>query len=561
MQQILVEKGEYPDQAVLDSTGTFTGLDASIKFSRPRWPYCNRPWCPGNRVYTNKGYYVDATIPVPERTLVKTRSYTFSTRIRCWLYRLIPAGFYHKKLVKSLWSRFWSLIPRFSGYEGIGSFNVALSPSSKSLEYVKVDVLVVGGGLAGLAAAVEAANIGAEVLLVESRQIGGFLRLLSKYVVSDLNPSSLVSELVSKARNTKNIRVLENSKYVGLYDEGHVVVSQDKILVVSADGVVYATGSVAPPPLFENNDLPGIVSLEYGVSLIKEHGYKPGKIVVLGGGAWSLEVAAELSIILKDKGSKVSLLTTRKLTKKEESFASENDLEITTTEYVKKAIGTSRVNAVITDSKKIEANLVLSSVEEYPDANVIYSVGGIPSYCEKRGVIVPRTTKFLEVTSGVFAAGGAVGETSIEATLLSGKLAGAAAAWRSGFPVADRVKSLYKEYEGVANVGISCEDSTATCREPRVWLSKTIEGMQFIDLDEDVLLIDIIEAWEKGYKSMESIKRITGLGTGPEQGRFSAHTATLILSKIKGEPVASIGLFKARPPHYLPAFSELVTEV
>ncbi|MCE4617796.1 MAG: hypothetical protein F7C32_04355 [Desulfurococcales archaeon] len=73
----------------------------------------------------------------------------------------------------------------------------------------------------------------------------------------------------------------------------------------------------------------------------------------------------------------------------------------------------------------------------------------------------------------------------------------------------------------------------------------------------DVTLEDVVKTYESGYASMEKLKRYTALGTGAEQGRFSAQISSIMLSHLKKIPLNRLGLFRSRPPHEMPTFGEL----
>ncbi|MEB3779299.1 MAG: FAD-dependent oxidoreductase [Desulfurococcales archaeon] len=524
------------DIAVLKERG-FIGLEKGLRTGRPRFPYCSRPWCPGNRAYLcDLGYYTDASSNGPS----KVRIYTSTVRsiFASRFYDMISAGFQHSPLVRRLWPVMWKPIAKLSGYEELSASS---SFKLNKLDVVEVDVLVVGGGLAGIEASLTAARMGASVLLVEYRRLGGFMRLLD---------SGLVDERVRLIRESRGVRVLEGYKYIGVFSEGHIVAGNGSVILVKPKSVVYATGSISPPPLALNNDLPGLVSLDYGLELLSE-GYRPKRAVILGGSYWSVRVAK----VIADSGVTVSFIPVDGISKEAEELLSGSGIGVEEGRVLGFK-GMERVNGVILDDGRvIKGDIVLSGVEEYPDANVVYAIGASSNYCNGRGIIVPQVNKFLEVKPNVFIAGSIIGDQSLDETLTGASLAGVAAASRSGHGDISDVESVAEEYWKLKTYECQGGEVASTVR---VWLSGSIEGLQFVDVEAEVTITDLVRAWESGYRSMEKIKRVTGLGTGLEQGRFSAHTAALLLSRIYGASVSDIGLFKSRPPHMLPSFGDLI---
>ncbi|WP_153801370.1 FAD-dependent oxidoreductase [Hyperthermus butylicus] len=459
---------------------------------------------------------------------------------------LSPAGL-HGKLRAKMYSVVVAAAGRLAGYEPLPSVEAPCSTASRSIVDVSDRVLVIGAGVAGLAAAAKSAEYGVKVVLAEATSVlGGFVRLLGG------EASEAARRLVKAVERSGRVKILTGASYIGLYDEGHAVVASDSILLARRGiPVVYAAGSEAPPPLAIGNDLPGVVSASYLLELV-EAGYRPRSIAVIGAGPWAMEVAEALA----EKVEKVYVVARR------EQLVRDAPGRVEVVEAGEVVFqGRGRLDEVPVDGRHLRVEAAASAVSEYPNALAAYAAGYRATYCSSVGTIVPEPVRpepgWLEDRSWLIPAGSAAGDYELEAALAGGELAGAIAAWRLGRASEEDVKAAYQAYRRVSRIAGCSPDSTDVATRPPVLLSSSVKGLQFVDLDEDIVLGDVIEAWERGYHGMELLKRATGLGTGLEQGRFSAVTAALILSHLYRVPVNSIGVFRARPPLSLPQVSLL----
>ncbi len=539
---VRVARRERPDLAVLSHYGAPIGLELSLRHRRPRWPYCSRPWCPNNSAYIeDPGVYVAATKPSPMggRVRVYPRGPLSSRLLLSLAPRVLSPGGIHGRARARIHRLVTWAAQRLTGREALPSAGTAGALLPVRVEELGSEdsVIVVGGGLAGVAASLEASRYGLRVLLVEhGDRIGGFLGLLGGEHSERLR--SLESSL-SRA----GVRVLTGSSYIGYYDEGHAVVRGSTVIVARRAPLVYAGGSESPPPVTIGNDLPGVVSAQYILDLVSR-GYKPRRVAVVGDGWWGTEVAERLARL----GTRVYLVARRPSPTNSVEAVEAGEVAIK---------GSGRVEWLEVDGASISVDWVVSAVDEYPDASPVYSAGYRPRFYPGPGCVGPEPLvaefEWLLERKALVPAGSAMCERDLEAVEASGVLAGTIAAWLAGRAREEDVAAAMEEYE--RRSGRGSPSSVAHAEEPGAWLSGGISGLQYVDLEEDVTLADLLEAWDKGYRGMEKIKRVTGLGTGLEQGRFSAVTATLILSHIYKVPVERIGLFRARPPHSVPEVS------
>ena len=188
--------------------------------------------------------------------------------------RFLPVGFYYKAFYKpqGAWKYWESCIRRIAG---LGKVDLTAQPEITDKAYRFADVAVIGGGPAGLNAALAAANAGADVLLIDSEpRLGGSLNY-ARFCVERNHTSQLLDELVNKVISHKNIQLLDNALCTGLFADNWLSVIQKKrLLKLRTTSIVAATGSFEQPAVFRNNDLPGVMLGSASQRLIRLYGVK-----------------------------------------------------------------------------------------------------------------------------------------------------------------------------------------------------------------------------------------------------------------------------------------------
>ncbi len=542
---IEIPPGKRSDVAILEEREEISGVFKSLRYRRPRWPYCSKPWCPSSRIYLkNLGLFVGPStkLPLKGKVSVGLKQETFS-KILSSLASLGPGGIhggfrtrYHKFVTR--------LSMKFLGEEPPGTSEISIESVEKEIVRLKDRIPIIGSGLAGLTAALKLSEFGINTIVVDlNESIGGFLSGFKKVKAFDS-----LNDLVEKARSSEGIHIVKG-KYIGSYEEGKYVITDKEVIEISPKSpLIYAGGSESPPPIAKNNDLPGIISASYCLELLSVGSFRPKKVAVIGSNTWATKVAEELSLM----GIKTYLLVARK-----DFSVDAKNVDTIESDHVSFE-GSSKIEYVKAGSRRVEVDVVVSGIGEYPVASPLYAVGYRPCL-NKRDVLVP----FLDLNSikdkdFIIPAGSCLGISSVKFSIESGECAAAIAAAGVGKINEDDIKAYCNNVLNLLSDSYSC--SSSPNERPKVWISGDIDGLQFVDMDEDITLKDVIEAWENGYRDMESIKRATGLGTGLDQGLFSAHSSALILSFLYKISPEALGLFRNRPPHSLPqvlALSEL----
>jgi sarcosine oxidase subunit alpha len=204
---------------------------------------------------------------------------------------LLPNAFYYKMFHKPKWA--WPFIEkRLRATAGLGRIDVSGRDADRRYEkrYRFPDVAVIGGGMAGLSAALAAAASGCQVLLIERFDgLGGravhsiaAVKECRDAALNDLPAHEAVRKLIDAAEASPNIELLTGASAFGLYEDNYVAVEKGSDLFkIRARAVIVAGGASDRHVVFENNDIPGIMTGRAVERLIAIHGIAPGRRAVV----------------------------------------------------------------------------------------------------------------------------------------------------------------------------------------------------------------------------------------------------------------------------------------
>ncbi|MDX6629774.1 MAG: sarcosine oxidase, subunit alpha, partial [Gaiellales bacterium] len=265
----------------------------SFKYHRRRGLYCLTGDCPNCMVNVDGDPGVRACVTAAEAGQRVRRETGWPSADRDALgvldrmHRLLPVGFYYKTLLRPRWA--WPRVePLVRRVAGRGTITKLEPPANREARHVHPDVVVIGGGVAGLAAAIAAAEAGRSVLLCDEGRIGE--------KVAPGPDRARIDELALQAGASGQITLLEQSPAIGIYEGPLVVINAPGLLQLAhPESVIVATGAVDEHGVFPGNDLPGVWLARGAARLAGVHGVLPGRrIVVIGGSGEAERHAATL---------------------------------------------------------------------------------------------------------------------------------------------------------------------------------------------------------------------------------------------------------------------------
>ena len=363
----------------------------SFKYHRPRGLLCCSGNCPNCLVTVGDEPNVRACTRAVEPGLqVRSQNAWPSLRFDLLslldkLHWLMPVGFYYKALhrPKALWLLARRLIRRVGG---LGSIDIdATHDTEYSSRNLHADVAVVGGGPAGMSAALSAAESGATVTLIDDQPtLGGHLRY-NRQLRPHPNPppegEGMLGELAEQVAQSANIQTLSNATVFGLYQDNLLAVLTDDGLVrLRAKQVILATGAQESPLLFENNDLPGIMLASAARRLMALYGVRPGRNAVV---ATETPEGYETALQLLDAGVRVAAVVDASPSATGDAAESvrQRGVTVLTGHRVVKAVGRGQVKAAIISpndgggSRRIRCDLLCMSGQFQPVDALLHQMG------------------------------------------------------------------------------------------------------------------------------------------------------------------------------------------
>lgn len=467
------------------------------------------------------------------------------------------AGFYYKTFMwpKSFWNKVYE--PFIRGAAGLGKSPSEPGPDTYASRYAYCDVLVVGAGPAGLAAALEAAKSGAKVMLCdEQAELGGSLLSEPEPVINGRASWDWLDETLAALAAMPNVTLLPRTTAIGYYHQNMLGLCQrltdhlpnppanaprERMWRVRAKQVVLAQGAIERPLVFAGNDRPGVMLAGAGRTYLNRYGVKVGHkavIVTSHDSAWlaafDLAVAGVKVPAIIDVREHVagSLVNRAKML----------GIETLTGWTVTDTGGRHRVSSVRANPvqggvagapRTIECDVVLMCGGWTPSVHLFSHTKGQLVWDEERQIYLPGAR-----TEESRCAGAGNGHFDLEAALREGAQSGAGAASDAGY------KASAREYAVAGNFicnGISCRE-LPTDRDPG-------KAKAFIDFQNDVTAKDIRLAVREGFRSIEHVKRYTTNGMATDQGKTSNINGLAVASDALKRPAPQVGLTTFRPPY------------
>lgn len=467
---------------------------------------------------------------------------------------MLPAGFYYKTF---MWPKFaWKTIyePKIRAAAGLGVVPGEPDTDRYSNRFAHCDVLVIGAGAAGLAAALSAASTGLQVILCDEQpEVGGALRYENDVQIDGISGYEWAVAAYAKLREMKNVRVLTRTTAFGYYAQNFVglverlsdhlsrpaaEMPRERLWQVRASKVVLATGAIERHMVFANNDRPGIMLASAARLFLNQYGVAVGRKV----GVYTANDSAYAAAIdLKRAGIDVSVIVD---TRNNPSSAIIDEarslgIEVLTGHAVYSAGGKRRISSISIKPNEggIERKITVDAL--------IMSAGWTPSvhlFSQSRGKVAwdADNERFLPGTyaQNCVSVGACNGTDNLQSALDEAIAAGGG---QAGTIVATGGTNWIAGMIGSA---------------PGAGADTTVKA--FVDFQNDVTAKDVRLAVREGMHSIEHIKRFTTNGMATDQGKTSNLHGLAIAAEALDKPIPSVGLTTFRAPFTPVTFGAIV---
>ncbi len=462
------------------------------------------------------------------------------------------AGFYYKTF---MWPKFaWKKIyePFIRRAAGLGKAPTEADGDHYANRFVHCDVLIAGGGLAGLLAAKAAGEAGKDVILVDEQpDLGGALKHEADVTVDGKSGAAFAVEVAAALGAMDNVRVLTRTTAFGYYAQNMVALAErvtehlsnpdaalprERLWQVRAAKVILATGAIERHMVFAENDRPGVMLASAGRTFLNHYGVAVGSRV---GIYTANDSAYAVAFELKAAGIDVPALVDVRNDVDEALLARAGELgiEVLAGHAVIKAGGRLRVNAMHVQpvdggaTRQIVVDALLNSAGWTPSVHLWSQSRGKLIFDDVRGIFVPG-----EAAQDVVSIGACNGTEDLSELVVESIAAG-------GKGKAPKVSG------GSSSLGMSGA-------APGAGTGTAVKA--FVDFQNDVTAKDIRMAVQEGMHSIEHVKRFTTNGMASDQGKTSNMHGLAIAAEALGKSIPQVGLTTFRSPYTPVSFGTIV---
>ncbi|MDP3265022.1 MAG: sarcosine oxidase subunit alpha family protein [Tabrizicola sp.] len=470
--------------------------------------------------------------------------------------RFMPAGFYYKTFIhpRPFWKHVFEPVIRRAA--GLGKAPTEGDADRYEQAYAFCDVLVVGGGVAGLLAAKAAADAGQRVILLEQTATLGGRTPVDEADIDGTPVDTWIAAIESDLRARDNVTIRTRTCGFGVYDHGYVLADERVADHTPGDGrpkhrlwrirtakIVTATGAIERPLSFAGNDIPGVMLASAVRDYVVNHAVSPGDRTVI---ATNNDSAYQTALALKAAGLEVpAILDARDTaTGALPEAARAAGIRVLTGRGIAKVKGGKRVTgvAVCTQAgegavlEEITCEAVAMSGGWSPVVHLFSHCGGKVKWDDNLSAFIPDASRppvnhdGSPMVSVVGAAAGCLSLANILAGLrdVSGK-------------TAIRLPDVCQTPDGSVSI-------------PPVWVMPQgapiqLRSKMWLDYQNDVKVSDVQLASREGYQSVEHTKRYTTLGMATDQGKLSNINGLAVLADSLNEPIPQVGTTTFRPPY------------
>jgi sarcosine oxidase subunit alpha len=472
---------------------------------------------------------------------------------------LIGAGFYYKTFMgPDLFGKNWAwkriYEPAIRRAAGLGTAPREPDPDRYVRYFDHCDVLIVGAGPAGLAAALAAAASGARVVVCdENATLGGSLLAETRVRISGASALEWLAESLAALRGAQSVRLMPRTQAFGYYAQNFVGLNErlaepdliaepdlprERLWQMRAREVVLATGAMERPLVFADNDRPGVMLADGARRYINQYGVNVGeRIAILA----AHDSAYRAALDLKEAGARVEIVADLRddASGPLPKAARAAGIPIAVKAAVHELRGRMRVEAVRLSAQPggmrwVECDALLMSGGWTPSVHLFSQSRGKLVFDEALQVFKPGKSTQRERSAGACNA-----TFGLADALAEGDAAGRAAAAAAGL-VASEPRTYAVENAPPASGG-------ALGAPLHVLGDRDVKA--FVDYQNDVCVKDVELAVQEGMRSIEHIKRYTTTGMATDQGKLSNMNALAIAAAVQEKSIPEVGLTTFRQPY------------
>ena len=473
---------------------------------------------------------------------------------------LFGAGFYYKTFMGPSWAWRHVYEPMIRRAAGLGHPPRESDPDRYQRTFGHCDVLVVGAGPAGLAAALSASPSGARVVVCdENPAFGGSLLAETEAEIDGKGARDWLADALVALRSAPNVRLMPRTQAFGYYAQNFVGLNEripesdliadpelprERLWQMRAREVVLATGAIERPLVFPDNDRPAVMLAGAARRYCNQYGARVGDRVVV---ATAHDSAYRAALDLNKAGVHVELIADLRseVSGPLPDAARAAGIEVAAGAEILGVDGRLRVKAVrvrqMGKDRTVACDALLMSGGWTPSVHLFSQSRGKLAFDEALQLFKPGASAQRERSAGACNAA-----FDLAAALVEGDAAGREAATGAGF--AARSGRTYAVGGGVA------ASDKAHVGKPG---PADRRAKAFVDFQNDVCAKDVSLAVQEGMRSIEHIKRYTTTGMATDQGKLSNMNALGLAAAALGKPIPEVGLNDLPPALYAGDFRRL----
>ncbi len=554
----------------------------SFKYHRPRGIFTAGSEEPNALMHLRSGAYQEPNVRATVTELfdgLEARSQNHRGSLKHDLMAIndlfsnfLTAGFYYKTFMwpRAFWEKIYEPIIRESA--GLGELSGEDDPDKYDKGFLHCDILIIGAGPSGLAAALAAAQAGSRVILADEDFVMGGRLNCETYQVNGMHGAEWAKATLAELASMDNVRLMKRTTILGAYDHGiysalerktdHLassdIASKDKprqvLWRIYTKRAILSAGSTERPIAFPNNDRPGVMLAGAVRTYANRYDVTPGQnISIFTNNDDGWRTASDLVA----KGVNVQAVVDSRDVQPVAEIAG---ARIEMGAHVIDTKGRHGLQSIqLSNGKTYETDCLAVSGGWNPNVHLSCHHRGRPQWNEDILAFVPGG----ELPPGMHVAGAANGDLDLSSALKSGhELAITLSKELKNISAEHSETTLERSDDGpkgvVSNktdknhvkVGGCAQAESESIANSAFWFVKTdTKSRSWLDLQNDVTTKDVRLAQQEGFTAVEHVKRYTTLGMATDQGKTSNIPAMAVMADNEGKTIPEVGTTIFRPPY------------